>query len=248
MGKSTLILGESGSGKSTAARTLDPTKTVLFSALGKGMPFPKSTKNYTIWNKDTNPNGNLVYTSSSKAIAQWLQHINKNMPHVTTAVIDDSTFLSAKELDRRRDENGYQKFNDIAHDFLVLSEIANTLRPDLNVYFMHHVKKQEDDVTGDKFLSAMSHGRMIDEKLASIEAQFEIVLMACKISGDGDDFQYKFKTRDKYSSAKTPMGMFKDALIDNDLAAVNKAIACYYNDDCGEGEVIVVNNKKKEKE
>ena len=79
MGKSILVLGESGSGKSTSIRTLDPKKTVLFSALGKGMPFPRSSKNYTTWDKATNPNGNLILTSSSKAIAQWLQHINKNM-------------------------------------------------------------------------------------------------------------------------------------------------------------------------
>jgi hypothetical protein len=246
MGKSILVLGESGSGKSTSIRTLDPTKTVLFSALGKGMPFPKSSKNYTIWDKNTNPNGNLILTSSSKAIAQWLQHINKNLPNVTTVVVDDSTFLSAKELDRRRDENGYQKFNDIAHDFLALSEVANTLRPDLNVYFMHHVKEVGDGVLEDKFIKAMSHGKMIDENLASIEAQFEIVLLSCKINGDGDDFQYKFKTRDKYSSAKTPMGMFSDALIDNDLDKVNKAIACYYSEDCEEV-VVEVENVKKSK-
>lgn len=248
MGKSILALGKSGSGKSTAARNLDPKKTIIFSALGKGLPFPKSWKNYTVWNKEQNPNGNLIVTSSSKAIAQWLQHISKNMPHITTAVVDDNTFLAAKELDRRRDENGYQKFNDIAHDFLHLSELANTLREDLNVYFMHHVKEDGDGILEDKTYKALSYGKMIDEKLGSIEAQFDIVFLACKMDGDNDTISYKFKTRDKYGSAKTPMGMFEEEYIDNDLNQINKVIQCYYNDDCQDEEStsVVVTKKNKE--
>jgi len=248
MGKSILALGKSGSGKSTSARNLDPKKTIIFSALGKGLPFPKSWKNYTIWNKETNPNGNLIVTSSSKAIAQWLVHISKNMPQVTTVMVDDNTFLAAKELDRRRDEAGYQKFNDIAHDFLQLSELANTLREDLNVYFMHHVKETGDDIIEDKSYKALSYGKMIDEKLGSIEAQFDIVFLACKMDGDkSDDIAYRFKTRDKNGSAKTPMGMFDEEYIDNDLDMINKVIACYYNDDCiedTEGTSVVVTKTK----
>jgi energy-coupling factor transporter ATP-binding protein EcfA2 len=245
MGKSVLVLGESGSGKSTSIEGLDPTKTTVFSALGKGLPFAKSRKHYTVWNKDTNPSGNLILTSSSKAIAQWLQHINKNMLHVTTVVVDDNTFLSSKELDRRRDETGFVKFNDIAHDFLVLSEIANTLREDLNVYFMHHVQTEGDGILENKTFKAMSSGKMINEKLGSVEAQFEIVLFACKMDGDGEEILYKFKTRDKYSTAKTPKGMFTEQYIDNDLSIVNKAIKCFYNDDCEEEVVKVINNKSK---
>lgn len=234
MGKSILVLGESGSGKSTSIENLDPTKTVVFSALGKGLPFAKSRKNYTIWDREKNPKGNLIVTSSSEQISQFLKLISEKRPNVTTVVVDDSTFLSAKELDRRRSEQGYQKFNDIAHDFLHLSEIANTLREDLNVYFMHHVRTEGDGILEDKFVKAMSHGKMIDEKLASVEAQFEIVFLSCKIKGENGEPSYKFKTRDTSSSTKTPKGMFSEQFIDNDLELVNKAINCFYDDDCKE--------------
>lgn len=231
MGKSALIIGPSGSGKSTSMRTLDPLKTVVFSVLGKGLPFPNSAKMYTRYDRETNPNGNLIVISSVASIIKWLQHINKNKPEITTCVIDDNTFATAKELDRRRDEVGYKKFSDIAHDFLQISEVANTLRDDLNIYFMHHVREEGDGVIDPKKVSAMSYGKMIDEKLASIEAQFEIVLLACKMVDKDDNLIYQFKTRDARSSAKSPMGMFEDTYIDNDLNLVNNAISCYYNED-----------------
>lgn len=231
MGKSILVIGESGAGKTTSLRNLDPTKTFVFSALGKGLPFKSSKKNYTVWNKEKNPTGNYIVTSSAKTIIPWLKHISDNLPHVTTAVIDDSTFLPAKELDRRRGENGYGKFNDIAHEFLDLSEVSNTLRDDLNVYSLHHIKTEGDGILEDKKYKAQSFGKMIDEKLASIEAQFEIVFLACKLVEEDGKLEYKFKTRDGNSTAKTPMGMFEDEYIDNDLAAINQAINCYYDED-----------------
>jgi len=165
------------------------------------------------------------------------------MTHITTIVVDDNTFLAAKELDRRRDENGYVKFNDIAHDFLQLSELANTLREDLNVYFMHHIREEGDGILEDKTYKAMSYGKMIDEKLGSIEAQFDIVFLACKVDGEKDEIAYKFKTKDKLGSAKTPMNMFEDEFIDNDLSMINKVISCYYNDDCSETVAVVNSNK-----
>lgn len=229
-GRARMILGESGSGKSTSIRNLDPKKTFVFSALGKGLPFPNSGKNYKVYDKEKNPTGNVIVSSSSKTIAKWLSYINDSKPEITTCVIDDSTFLPAKELDRRRDETGYVKFSDIAHDFLSITEVANTLREDLAVYFLHHTSSTGDGIIEEKRTSAQSFGKLISEKLASIEAQFEIVLLACKLVDSEGNISYKFKTRDGFSSTKTPMGMFEDEYVDNDLELVNKAIACYYDD------------------
>lgn len=229
-----MILGESGSGKSSGIRNLDPKATIVFSCLGKGLPVKNSGKNYPVWNKETCPDGNLIITSSAKSIIQWLKYISEKMPHITTIVIDDSTFLSAKELDRRRDENGYQKFNDIAHDFLQITEIANTLREGLHVFFLYHSVTTGDGIIEPQFTRALSHGKMIQEKLASIEAQFELVLLACKIVDKDNNLSYKFKTRDINSTAKSPMGMFDEEYIDNDLAQINERIRCYYNGDCDE--------------
>lgn len=230
MGLSTLIIGESGSGKSTSLRNLDPRRTVVFSTLGKGLPFRGSRKNYTVFNRESNPTGNMILTSSSAVICQWLKVISERRPEITTVVVDDNTFVTAKELDRRRGEVGYTKFNDIAHDFLVISELANTLREDLNVYFLHHVKVEGDGILDTKMVKAMSYGKLTDEKLGSIEAQFEIVLLACKIAKDDGSIEYKFRTRDVNSTCKSPIGLFEEEFIDNDLNLVNKAIEVFYNE------------------
>ena len=103
---SILIIGESGSGKSTSLRNLNAKETMVFSALGKGLPFKNSRIDYTVYNKESNPKGNLIVTSSAKSIANWLLHISEKRTDIVTCVIDDSTFLSAKELDRRREETG----------------------------------------------------------------------------------------------------------------------------------------------
>lgn len=229
---SILIIGESGSGKSTSLRNLNAQETMVFSALGKGLPFKNSRIDYTVYNKESNPKGNLIVTSSAKSIANWLLHISEKRTEITTCVIDDSTFLSAKELDRRRDESGYAKFSDIAHDFLHLSEIANTLRADLNVYFLYHAVTEGDGILEKRSTKALSHGKMIQEKLASVEAQFEIVLLACKIIDKDNNLSYKFKTKDADSTVKSPMGLFDSEYIDNDLELINTQIKCYYHSDC----------------
>lgn len=229
MGKAIMVIGNSKAGKTTSIRTLDPKKTIVFSPLAKGLPFPGSGQHYTPFDKANNPNGNLVRTSSSKAVVAWLKHINEKMPHITVCVIDDNTFITAKELDRRRDEKTYEKFQDIAHDFLELAEVSNTLRDDLNVYILHHAETVGDGIIETQTVKAATYGKMIDQKLHGMEAQFEIVFLALKIIDDDNNIIYKFKTRDAYSTCGTPMDMFEEEYIDNDLQAINERINEYYN-------------------
>lgn len=191
-------------------------------------------KNYKVWDKTTNPSGNIIRTSSSRVITQWLKHISANMPQITVCVIDDNTFVMAKELDRRRDEKAYDKFSDIAHDFLELAETANSLREDLNVYILHHTEEAGDDILTPKTLKAATYGKMIDQKLQGIESQFEIVYLASKIVDSDNNIQYKFKTRDGKSTAGTPINMWDEEYIDNDLEMIDKRTRCYYAGDCEE--------------
>ena len=234
MGKAVLILGNSKAGKTTSVRTLNPKKTIVFSPLSKGLPFDGSMKNYKNWNKETCPEGNIIRTSSSKTITQWLKYISEKMPEIIVCVIDDNTFVMAKELDRRRDEKSYEKFGDIAHDFLELAETANSLRENLNVYILHHTVEVGDNIITPKSIKASSFGKMIDEKLHGIESQFEIVFLAQKLIDSDNNIHYKFKTRDANSTCGVPMGMYEEEYIDNDLQAIDTKIRCFYSGDCEE--------------
>jgi len=232
-----MILGDSKAGKTTSIRTLNPKTTVVISPLNKGLPFAGSGKNYTVWSKDKNPTGNIIRTSDSTAIVNWMNYISSKMLDVRVIILDDNTFVTAKALDRRREEKTFDKFTDIAHDFLLLAETANSLREDLNVYILHHVESEGDDILTPKKIKAASYGKMIDQKLHGMESQFEIVFLAVKIVDSDDKIVYKFKTRDANSTCGTPMNMFDEEFIDNDLEAIDQRIRCYYQDCQGEKEI-----------
>lgn len=231
MSRAVFVIGESGAGKSSAIRTLNPKETFLINALGKDLPFKGSAKIYTYWDKEKNPEGNMIKTSKADVIMKWLKHISDNMPNVKNVVIDDNTFVTSLELIRRTKETTWDKYNDIASNFIQLAELSKSLRDDIIVYILHHTKEEGDGILEEKKVKAMSYGKLVDEKLCSQEAQFTIVLLAKKEKTD-NGIQYSFYTRDQNSTAKTPYGMFDEEKIPNDFQEVRKAIECYYDNEC----------------
>jgi hypothetical protein len=227
MSEAVLVIGPSGSGKSTSVRTLPPKETMVISALGKTLPFKGSKKDYSVWNKESNPEGNMINTSNSHVVMKWLDHISNKMPHIKNVVLDDNTHNSSMEYIRRIKETSWDKFNDIASNMVGIVEKAKSLRDDLTVFILHHTKEVGDGIIEEKQTKAMTLGKLVDEKMSSYEAFFNIVLLAKKKKVD-NGIEYVFITQDADSTAKTPMGMFESAEIPNDLAAVKKAIDCYY--------------------
>jgi len=227
--RAVFVIGESGSGKSSAIRTLNPSDTFVINALNKDLPFKGSAKNYTLWHKEKNPDGNLVITANSEVVLKWLQHIDAKMPHIKNIIIDDNTFLTSLELLRRSRETTWEKYTDIANNFVALANVSKSLRDDIVVYILHHTKEDGDGLLEEKTNRAMSYGKLIDEKLCSQEAQFTIVLLAKKENTD-NGLEYVFYTRDAHSTAKAPHGMFENDKIPNDFEYVRKAIECFYDD------------------
>lgn len=236
MGKSALIIGPSGAGKSTSIghieelniKGLNPKETIIINALGKEMPWRGSAKQYTIWDKDKNPDGNMIVTSNPRTVLQWLHHINKNMPHIKNVVLDDNTHNSSMEYMRRINEKSFEKFNDIGFFMSTTAMDVKSFRDDLYVFFLHHTREIGDGILEEKTTNAMTIGKLVDEKLSGYESFFTVVLRAIKKVED-DEIKYYFLTKDAHSTAKSPIGMFDNKEIPNDLGVVRETMDKYYN-------------------
>lgn len=199
MGIPVLVLGESGSGKSTALRNFDPAEIGIFNVASKPLPFRKKMM--------------VVNGAGYGTILKSLSN-----PKLKSYAIDDSQYLLAFEFFDRAQETGYGKFTELALNFrnLIQFVIMNT-PPDVIVYFLHHTERRDDGV-----LKAKTIGKMLDEKL-TVEGLFSIVLL-CQARQD----KHVFVTQSSgISTAKSPMDMFPGE-IDNDLKLVDTAIREYW--------------------
>ncbi|AWI53174.1 ATP-binding protein [Aquabacterium olei] len=209
MSHAALILGESGSGKSASLRNLDPARTLLIQAVRKSLPF-KST-GWRPWSPQKG--GNVVTTDDPVAIERFM----RKSPH-EIVVIDDWQYILANEFMRRSGEKGFDKFTDIGRHAWDLLMAANNLADDRRVYILAHTATDDLGNTRVKTI-----GKLLDEKITP-EGLFTMVLRTRVIDG-----KHYFSTVNSGSdTVKSPMGLFADAMIDNDLAAVDAAVCDYY--------------------
>lgn len=199
MGVPVLIIGESGSGKSTSLRNFEENEVLIFNVVNKLLPFRKKLR--------------VIKNASYGTIGEELKKCEYK-----TYVIDDSQYLLVNELFDRSKETGYNKFTDIAVRFRnMINYIITGLPEDVIVYLLHHTETTE---TGK--VKAKTIGKMLDNQL-TVEGLFSIVLL-CRTDGA----THKFITKsDGYTTAKSPMDLF-DFEIDNDLKTVDTCIREYY--------------------
>lgn len=205
MATAVLIMGESGSGKSASLRNFAPNEISVFNVTSKPLPFKQGkTKIPKI--------DNATYTDIANALAN---------PNKRAYVIDDAGYLLSFEMFKRANETGYSKFTDMAKNFFDMLDFINTKLPnDIIVYITMHT---EDDPEMHR-VKVKTIGKMLDQNL-KIEGLFSIVLRAVQTE-DG----YKFVTRDDMvSTAKSPIGMWEEDMIDNDLKEVDRTIREYYD-------------------
>lgn len=208
-----LVLGESGSGKSASLRNLDPKETLLIQALEKPLPFPGAEK--MGWRKfdPAKKEGNILVTDRSVDIMEIMKKTGRRV-----IVVDDFQYVMANEFMRRSDERGYDKFTEIGRHAWDILCMAAVLPPEKRVYILAHTQ-QSDDGSKTKIKTI---GKMLDEKI-TVEGMFSMVLRA--VVRDGEHY---FSTRNNGSdTVKSPMGMFEDELIANDLKLVDAAITKY---------------------
>jgi hypothetical protein len=199
MGVPILVLGASGSGKSSSLRNFEPDELGIFNVASKPLPFRKKLPMVN----------NATYAMIRKGLSE---------PKRKIYVIDDSQYLMAFESFDHAQETGYGKFTNMALNFRNLIDFVVRGTPDdVFVYFLHHT-----EIADDGRIKAKTLGKMLDNQL-TVEGLFSIVLL-CQVEGSE---HYFVTNSDGSNSAKTPMEMFEPR-IDNDLKFVDTTIREYY--------------------
>lgn len=198
MGQLVMVIGKSGSGKSTSLRNFVPGTVGVLNVAGKRLPF----------RTDLKPANKPDY----KTCIATLQANNLN-----AYVIDDSTYLMQFDNFARCKQKGYDKFTEMALAFEQLLETAIATSDDTIVYFLHHPQFSDDGSAKPQTI-----GKMLDSQLC-IEGLFPIVIEC--VNGESG---HRFITNNNGQNiAKSPMDMLPMDM-DNDLAAVDTMIREYW--------------------
>ena len=220
MSNTSLIIGESGTGKSTSIRNLNPNETFIINVLNKPLPFKGYKSKYTKLSSN-GLTGNYYSSDDYQNIERLVSKINISRLEIKTLIIDDFQYLMANEFMRRALERGYDKFSEIAKNAHGLLKLLPTLRDDLDVFILTHSESNDQGKMKIKTI-----GKMLDEKI-TIEGMYAMVLQT-----ELTDNDYHFITQgDARHIAKSPMGMFETRNIPNDLAYVKEAMHKYYEDE-----------------
>ena len=212
MSKMICVMGESGAGKTTSMRTLDPTTTYYIDCDKKGLAWKGWRQQYNAERK------NFMSDRDLAKINLVLKGIDVKRQDLKTVVIDTlNTCMVDKEIKAMTDKDGYSKWIDLTQFVWAICETAATLREDLTVIIVMHSETIRDDL-GYTFTRIKTNGRKLEKVV--LESLFGTVLLAKRT----DDGRYVFETQAKNSTAKAPMGAFDSFEIENDMGAVLKAL------------------------
>lgn len=220
------IVGESGTGKSTSLRNLNPEETFIISTTGKPLPFRGYKKKYIpLKIEGKNVTGNYYVSSKWDQILKILQIIDKMMPHIKQVIVDDFQYVLSYEFVDRATEVGYTKFSELAQHAMEILRYSEKMREDCKMIFLTH-SENVGDVMNPKYV-IKTVGKLLSEKV-TLEGLFTYIFFTKVSEGDDGKMQYKLITNsDGTCIAKTSLGMFEEMEIDNDLAEIIKVIDAY---------------------
>ena len=208
MAEKILIMGESGTGKSTSIRNCDPAITAIVNPVGKPLPF-RGAKHFTTLDGVTNADDICAFMRKQAATGKKI------------IIIDDFQYILAIPYMNRIKETGWDKYNDFGANYFNIIEVCNELPKDVCVYYLTHCETLENGLTTVKLI-----GKLLREKI-TVEGLFTIVLK----TGVSEGKYYFFTQNSGKDTVKSPIGMFDAFSIDNDLAYVDAKIRNYYEFD-----------------
>lgn len=213
MANKLLLIGKSGTGKSTSLRTLNEKETAIIKCVNKKLPFRKGDDKFK-----------SLYLSTSQEIVNTIASIIAKAPHIKVIVLDDIFYNTAYENFRRVAEKGYTKYSEMAKSLFDIITLPDAVkREDLTFIYITHSETNPNTLETD----VKTIGKMIDSQLG-IAGLFTIVLESCIVDGE-----YKFLTHNiaGNSVVKTPIEMFEEGTEDyipNDMKFVLDRIEEYY--------------------
>lgn len=203
MAQMVLVIGESGTGKSTSLRNCDPATTAIVNPVGKPLPFKGK---FDMLNNETD---------ASKIIRYMKDQVRAGKKLIA---IDDFQYMLAVPYMNRIKEQGWDKYNDFGANYFDLIKACKDLPDDVIVVYFSHLETLENGLTTVKLI-----GKLLREKI-TIEGLFTIVLR----TGCHEAKYYFYTQNSGKDTVKSPMGMFPIYAIDNDMAYVADKIRNYY--------------------
>ena len=195
-----LLIGKSGSGKSTSLRNFKKDEVAVINVLGKPLPFRSDIK--------------AVKLDDYTNILNQIKLTKKDV-----IVIDDANYLITNEFMKNSSIKGYDKYNEMANHFFELINGIKNIEGGKTVYLIMH-----EDVDDNGNVKPKTIGKLLDEKV-NIQGMFTICIRAMFENGK---YIFRLKTNGQ-DCVKTPFGMFDTDEMDNDLKAFDNVVREYYS-------------------
>ena len=202
-----LLIGKSGSGKSASLRNFKKEEIAIANVLGKPLPFKSDLEAPKVDD----------YVTILKAI----QHTNKKV-----IVIDDANYLITNEFMNKSSVKGFDKYNEMGNNFFNLINGIKNVEGGKTVYLIMH---EDSDDEGN--IKPKTIGKLLDDKV-NIQGMFTICIRSMF---DNGNYIFRLKTNGQ-DCVKTPIGLFNEEQIENDLKLVDEKIREYYELDKKESE------------
>lgn len=209
------IMGESGAGKTTSFRNLDPKTTIYMDCDKKGLSWKG-------WKDQYNTKNENYFKDDHANIAKLLLtkvNTDKEYKDIKVVIIDTLNGIMVADEMRRMKEKGFDKWQDLAASVYDVIDYALSMRDGVTVIFTAHTQTDHDD-NGFMFTRIKTSGRKLDKIV--LESKFPVVLHAKVLDG-----KHVFETQADFSTAKTPLGAFEEKYIDNDIVEVLKVLEEY---------------------
>ena len=194
-----LLIGASGSGKSTSLRNFKKEEVAVVNVLGKPLPFKS----------DINAPKCDDYNVILKSIANTDKKI---------IIIDDSNYLITNEFMNKSSVKGYDKYNDMANNFWNLINGIKNIEGGKRIYIIMH-----EDTDENGYVKPKTIGKLLDDK-CNIQGLFTICIRSMFENGN---YIFRLKTNGQ-DCVKTPFGMFENDTMENDLKAFDEVVKEYY--------------------